>query len=63
MKKIWYKVSTKGGGWCKYSSLKELIAYKKSFPYHKILKITEIIEQPLSQQIVDDINSKIDWKD
>lgn len=61
MKEIWYKVSSKGGGWSKYYSIDEIISEKKRSPYHPVLKITKVTEEILEQDIIDNINSKVNW--
>lgn len=60
--KTWYKVSTKGGGWAKYNSIEELIKYKQERPFFPVLKITKVTEELLDQQVVDDVNSQVDYK-
>lgn len=60
--KNWYKVSSKGGGWPKFETIEQLVKYKTKTPYFPILKITKVTEEQLDEDIVKEINSKINYK-
>lgn len=60
MKKVWYKVFSNSGMQFNFSSLEDLIDDIQLFSHHKILKIIEVTEKPLSKKVIDEINSKIE---
>lgn len=60
--KVWYKVTSKGGGWGKFYSIEEILKYKQASPYFPVLKIIKCTEELLPQDIVDEINSQVDYQ-
>ena len=61
--KISYRVTTKGGGWSKFNSIKGAITYYKKLYIqgikHPILNIIKITEEYLPQEEIDKINKEI----
>ncbi len=56
--KTWYRVSTYGGGWCKFETIDELIKYRSErVNYYKIKKIIKVTEEVLGDDIVTEVNS------
>lgn len=60
--KVWYKVTSKGGGWGKFYSIEEILKYKQERPYFPVLKIIKCTEELLPQDMVDEINSQVDYQ-
>lgn len=59
--KVWYKVTDKYG-WGKCYSLEQILKDKQNAPYHPVLKIIKCTEELLPQEVIDEINSQVDYK-
>lgn len=61
--KEWYMVYQEGNHHNKYGSIEEIIRDKQKYPFHSITKIIKITEEVLPQELVDEINLKVEWVD
>lgn len=61
--KEWYMVYQEGNHHNKYSSIEEIIRDKQKYPFFSITKIIKITEEVLPQELVNEINLKVEWVD